>query len=471
MNSVMDIIGLAWRGDSVERLSSQLNESQSATRKGLEGAVPLSMAGLASLFSTENKASELLEAFQGGTVPHVDAGELGSVVSDRAATDKLAQAGKGLLGRIFGSKLDTVLETFSGQSGVSRSSATTLLGLAAPLVLGAIKKESQSRHLDARGLSQFLNIEGRKASGLLPGNLSSLLSRSDAEARPGKVSYMDRAVETHSYNTPSFTEPPVALGDAPTRNESHKVTSAVPSFAPAAGSAGRKKNGWMWLGLALGGLLLFGLFRRGESDRIAPREANRPAPAAETPGDTDRQRRGAEIAPAPLDNESQRTGSATIDNADKQVTGQEAAERALPPTEAAPVIEEPSEPQAQPAQAVRPERDEDGVGGRQQATAAESFTVQFATNSDRPRSRDELDRAVRALQEDGNAKATLKGYADPRGNEDANQALSEARAASVKKYLVKKGVDPSRVETAAHGVASPLATNAQSRRVEIVIEP
>src|SRR4051812_41097350 len=119
MESIMDIMGLAWKGDSVERLSSQIHESQTATRKGLESAVPLSMAGLASLFSSEQKASELLGTFRGGNFPHLDASEIGTLVKDPEATSKLTQSSSGFLSRIFGNKLDGILDSLAGASGVS----------------------------------------------------------------------------------------------------------------------------------------------------------------------------------------------------------------------------------------------------------------------------------------------------------------------------------------------------------------
>ncbi|MEO8040847.1 MAG: OmpA family protein, partial [Betaproteobacteria bacterium] len=43
------------------------------------------------------------------------------------------------------------------------------------------------------------------------------------------------------------------------------------------------------------------------------------------------------------------------------------------------------------------------------------------------------------------------GYADPIGTADYNQLLSQRRAEAAKKYLVRKGIDPSRINTAGKG--------------------
>jgi outer membrane protein OmpA-like peptidoglycan-associated protein len=50
-----------------------------------------------------------------------------------------------------------------------------------------------------------------------------------------------------------------------------------------------------------------------------------------------------------------------------------------------------------------------------------------------------------------------------------NQALSKARADSVKDYLVSKGIGRTKIQTVGKGSAEPLATKKESRRVELVV--
>ena len=57
----------------------------------------------------------------------------------------------------------------------------------------------------------------------------------------------------------------------------------------------------------------------------------------------------------------------------------------------------------------------------------------------------------------------------------SNWELSTARAASVARYLVRKGIDPKRISIAGYGELKPIASNdtpegrARNRRVEILI--
>jgi outer membrane protein OmpA-like peptidoglycan-associated protein len=70
---------------------------------------------------------------------------------------------------------------------------------------------------------------------------------------------------------------------------------------------------------------------------------------------------------------------------------------------------------------------------------------------------------------------TLEGHTDSQGDDDYNLKLSEKRAISVKKYLVNKGVEESRIKAVGYGETKPIADNAtaegrnKNRRVEFII--
>ena len=64
------------------------------------------------------------------------------------------------------------------------------------------------------------------------------------------------------------------------------------------------------------------------------------------------------------------------------------------------------------------------------------------------------------LEYDQDAKLTVSAYADERGTENYNQALSELRAQSVKDFLVLQGVATEKIETSAYGKQMPLEKEA-----------
>jgi len=94
-----------------------------------------------------------------------------------------------------------------------------------------------------------------------------------------------------------------------------------------------------------------------------------------------------------------------------------------------------------------------------------------------------LDEVVAKLKGMGNLdQVRVVGHADPIGNKTANRALSEARAKSIKSYLIAKGVKPNMIITSGVGDTQPIVQcvgempneilrecHAPNRRVEIEI--
>jgi len=103
------------------------------------------------------------------------------------------------------------------------------------------------------------------------------------------------------------------------------------------------------------------------------------------------------------------------------------------------------------------------------------FNFEFnSTDLDEP-SRKYLDDLSAALKENAHMKVRLTGHTDNVGSGGFNMRLSLYRADVVRQYLVKKGVEPSRVETQGKGLTAPLNENrteedrAVNRRVELLI--
>ena len=76
------------------------------------------------------------------------------------------------------------------------------------------------------------------------------------------------------------------------------------------------------------------------------------------------------------------------------------------------------------------------------------------------KARSDLDRLLSSVGSlDSVTLVTVDGFSDSVGSTSFNDRLSAARAASVKAYVVSKGVPPRVVNTAAHGESSPAAPN------------
>jgi OOP family OmpA-OmpF porin len=90
-------------------------------------------------------------------------------------------------------------------------------------------------------------------------------------------------------------------------------------------------------------------------------------------------------------------------------------------------------------------------------------------------SRPVLDEAVSVLKEFEDVRIHIVGHTDDVGTPAFNEDLSKRRADAVKKYLVDKGIDASRITTEGRGATDPDAPNdteanrAKNRRIEFEI--
>jgi outer membrane protein OmpA-like peptidoglycan-associated protein len=139
---------------------------------------------------------------------------------------------------------------------------------------------------------------------------------------------------------------------------------------------------------------------------------------------------------------------------------------------------------AKPAAAPAPQRPRsDGPARRNleivpyagDTTPGVNLSVQFATGSDKlaPRDMALLDNVAEALKSQALAAEgfAIAGHTDSSGDARINLELSCARAQAVRRYLVGKGVEESRLSAYGFGSNRPLAgedaTLAANRRVEV----
>jgi OOP family OmpA-OmpF porin len=149
------------------------------------------------------------------------------------------------------------------------------------------------------------------------------------------------------------------------------------------------------------------------------------------------------------------------------------------------------EPQAAPPAPVPPaDTDGDGItDGRDRCPGTPAGTVvdpdgceqirlknvYFDTESAvlSARAQGKLDATAEMLARHPELKVEIAGHADSRGPEDYNQALSERRADTVRRYLETKGIDAARMTARGYGESQPVASNdtvlgqADNRRVEL----
>jgi outer membrane protein OmpA-like peptidoglycan-associated protein len=112
-----------------------------------------------------------------------------------------------------------------------------------------------------------------------------------------------------------------------------------------------------------------------------------------------------------------------------------------------------------------------------EAVSSRSYHIEFETGSAviRPGSYKTLDEIFESAVVAEGLKLGVYGHTDNNGSDDVNLPLSEKRAASVKEYLLRKGLKDAQIETKGFGSSKPIADNSteagrsRNRRVEIVL--
>src|SRR5215475_7562726 len=139
-----DLIGLVqgvFNSSVVDQMGKVVGEPAAKTQAAVSGAVPAVLAGvLNEMGSSPGGAGHVLCLTHNGFDRVV--GNLPSMLGNGSGSvDQLMGMGKRVLGSLFGDKLGAVSGALAGSSGVSTASATSILGLAAPAVMGVVGKQ------------------------------------------------------------------------------------------------------------------------------------------------------------------------------------------------------------------------------------------------------------------------------------------------------------------------------------------
>ncbi len=414
MASLLDMAREALAPNVVERASDLIGENATVTRRGLESAIPSVLAGVLGQASSPSGAERLLSTVTEGRYGADTLSGLGRQLSGGGTTETLLNSGARLLSGLFGGQIDGVADAIAGPGGVGRGAATTLLRLAAPIVMSVLGTRVASGGLDAGGLSR-----------LLAGERSSILN-----AAPAGVA-----------NLIGLREPVTVPTHEGTARASRRREPIEPPVEPA-----RERTGWSWWPAALAGLavlaLLYFLTPGSETQtarvETAPRAERTPAAPIAKP----------EPAPAP---------------APTTTTEPSAAPAAS--------VREPAPPDALGQISAFL------TGAEPTPRSFTLDDLNFESGSARlaQSAQQTVASLGGLLKAHPSARVRLEGHTDASGSEAVNEPLSEERAAAVKSALVAAGAAPERIEVAGHGSEQPVADNdtdagrARNRRTELVV--
>ncbi|MBR0697153.1 DUF937 domain-containing protein [Bradyrhizobium lablabi] len=161
--------------DMITKIAAALGLDSNLVQKMIAGAVPSLLASVADVASTPTGARQLTNTLSQQQPGSLD-GVLASLTQGSGA-DALMSTGSRMLSGLFGGgALDTMSQAIGESSGVSKSSANSLLSMLGPVVLGALGRHASSAGLDTNGLASLLTSQKRQIAAAIPSGIADRLT-------------------------------------------------------------------------------------------------------------------------------------------------------------------------------------------------------------------------------------------------------------------------------------------------------
>lgn len=163
----------------VNKAAEYLGESTSSTQSALGSIMPAVLGGVINQASTTDGVKGLMGLFSKGS-KHTDLlGNLGNMLGQTGGFDKILNMGGPIIKMLFGNKTEGVFDLISNAAGVKKSSASGLMSLVAPVVMGLLSKKVSSEGLGISGLANFLMGQAGSIKSALPAGFASQLGFSN----------------------------------------------------------------------------------------------------------------------------------------------------------------------------------------------------------------------------------------------------------------------------------------------------
>jgi OmpA-OmpF porin, OOP family len=411
----------------VEKAAQYLGEDAGAAGKAMSAILPAVLGGVSNQATNISGATNLLNMLSNGGHDGSIFSNLGSLLGGGSATQGLINAGSGIIKGLFGDKVGTIVDFIAKFAGVKSSSASSLLGMAAPLVMGMIGKQSVG--LGASGLMQLLKGQSDFIKAALPAGMGSVLG---LVGLPNLGGVADSAMNTARNATSRATEAAATT----TNRVVHEVREEAGGF-----------NWWPWallLGISAGALWFA---RKGCGNAPTKTAVVAPAAPVATPPTA------AVPAPEPV----AAAPAVPVEKKLKLADGSEIT--VMSGSFLDKLYTEVSSPSS-------------SIGYN---VTFDNFNFKTGSAVVEDASKKQLEDLYHIMSAYPKLEIKVDGHTDNVGDAAKNKKLSEDRALAVKTYMVGKKIDGKRVVTAGFGAEKPKGDNktpegrAANRRIEASI--
>jgi hypothetical protein len=196
--NIVDTIKDYLSNEVISRISSSLGVSEETVRSAVNAAVPGLLGSLAGVASTSDGARKVASAL-GGLQAQSD--------TARASVQpgQLGEQGTSLLNSLFGGNiLGNIVNVLAGNTGMGAGMMKNLLGMLAPIVMGAIAKKFAGQRISPESVTGFFNEQRSNIAHAMPAGLS--MANLMPAATPTPPSYREPATTGSRSEPPSFVK-------------------------------------------------------------------------------------------------------------------------------------------------------------------------------------------------------------------------------------------------------------------------
>lgn len=158
----------------VSTLAEKLGEGENGITKAAMALAPTILAGLVSKADDTNFMQQQFNALTNFNAPGMDQ-LLDLVGGGNLSQNDPKDAAGDWLGGLFGNKIPSILNAISAFSGTRSSSTSSLLGMAAPMLMSMLGSRIKTDGLNVSGLANLLMGEKSSILSMLPSGMDSIL--------------------------------------------------------------------------------------------------------------------------------------------------------------------------------------------------------------------------------------------------------------------------------------------------------
>ena len=177
---------------TVGDVAQALGQPEQSVARGMETSIAAIMGGLASKSEDSGALRRILDTVSSIPGP-VSWSQIAGSVTD--PNSSLMAMGKRIVPSLFGNNEKTVTSGISRESGLSSGAISTLLSMAAPVVMSFISKQVRDGGMTMSGLGSMLQRESASIRSALPAGLSELFWPGTATAAATASPVVAQAVQ------------------------------------------------------------------------------------------------------------------------------------------------------------------------------------------------------------------------------------------------------------------------------------